>query len=546
MKLSLKAFLIAFLFLSFPNTGTAEEAPIHLFPLTPRGDAITYIDANPRLYIDDNGIPMYQYPHGDEPSALFLTTYALSLFSDVLTHGREVDEQNLLKQIDWITAHLTLREKNGVEFLTYESKYRNIYYDTDENWTNALTNGRMLALFSQLYRYYGDDSYLDTSHKLFKSFLLTMEDGGTASFGDEYWLEEVSYYNIPSYRILNGHIGAVMGLWTYYKNIPSLMAKKYLDKSIATVKNTIEQFDAGFVSYYDRNLETEINKLAQVKSYNHQHIRQLEWLNCVEPEQEFIQYALQFNKYETPRISVYEGEEDVTENVISKLYGRSLSFSGQKSLLIELLEPTVVKELFVASYPDDRADKFSGIRANLTTSSGEIISKQVDSEQIQRENKIDIGGETITSISLELDSANDGKSQLGSIYVSSDDYPSSTSNWWARNSANNSNKIFYEGYVVSRYGHLTIELGRLAEASQFTFDYQLANPEALEPKFYLKCAESIPGLAEVNSQKLEQITLSSTHYQFPFTLEAEHNYCHVEFSDLTRKGVLKIETNITN
>jgi len=116
-------------------------------------------------------------------------------------------------------------------------------------WVSGLAQGAVLKAWVQLYRLTNDPKHLDLAEKTFNSFLLIRKEMGQkepwVSFVDEnqyLWFEEFPTDEDPQFRVLNGHIYALKGLYSYYLLAPNEECLKLIRAGITTVKRYFNDF----------------------------------------------------------------------------------------------------------------------------------------------------------------------------------------------------------------------------------------------------------------------------------------------------------------
>lgn len=118
-----------------------------------------------------------------------------------------------------------------------------------KGWVSGLAQGAVLAAWVRLYRVTNDPKHLEMAEKTFNSFLLVRREMGQeepwVSFVDEnqyLWFEEFPTDQDPQFRVLNGHIYALKGLYSYYLLAPNEECLKLLRAGITTVKRYFNDF----------------------------------------------------------------------------------------------------------------------------------------------------------------------------------------------------------------------------------------------------------------------------------------------------------------
>ncbi len=495
----------------FPKKTEASE-PIYMYPLTPAGDSSIYLRNQSRLFFDDDGILKFNYSTGPQVNPMFMATYLLTLIDDNLVNPSDENEQIIATQVTWLNENLTVKTYNGLEFLTYPHPFENTHYHAPVGWTSSLTNSRLLALYSVLYRVYGDDVYLDKARLLFNSFLIHKDNGGVITTEEGLWFEEVADPSVASSKILNGHIGSIMGVWTYYKNIPTGIVKKYLDRATETTQVYLPDFDAGFTSYYDH--ESEPRRFAALHGYHHQHIRQVEWLQCYSEDFSFSEHSTLFNKYEGYYYQIIDksSETDVSDR-LHYTAGEFIELDSAREFDIEFPEPVSLKGYSLVQHPSyDVVDygyqlKFYDVNNQQLLS----LNNEVAQEYYYQKALEQLTG--VSRIEVNISPEKSGM-HLAGIKFASDDYPSASSDWWMRNSANNSNKIFFDGFKTSRNGFVVLNMAKYQNNQNIKFTYTLPDEQTISPRLSFACFDDF---SEVSSENLTVFDVLKEETTYTFT-----------------------------
>ena len=116
-------------------------------------------------------------------------------------------------------------------------------------WYSGLSQGFLLGAWLKLYRTTNDAFYLDQAEQTHKSFLQIRDEPGQeapwVTFVDEYnylWFEENPCPEDPQTRVLNGHIFALMGIYSYYLQQSSEASLHLLQAGVETVRHYFDAF----------------------------------------------------------------------------------------------------------------------------------------------------------------------------------------------------------------------------------------------------------------------------------------------------------------
>ncbi|MFX0201771.1 MAG: D-glucuronyl C5-epimerase family protein [Candidatus Hodarchaeota archaeon] len=125
----------------------------------------------------------------------------------------------LLKQFE---SHIA--EIDSAIFVGYPFRYEIFNRILEPNWYSCIAQGHVLAALVKLYETTNNSKYLGMAKKTQKSFLQVRNEVGQKkpwiSFVDDaqyLWFEEYPSTHDLQPRVLNGHIYALMGLYSYYR-----------------------------------------------------------------------------------------------------------------------------------------------------------------------------------------------------------------------------------------------------------------------------------------------------------------------------------------
>ena len=156
--------------------------------------------------------------------------------------------QELLKTlISELKAHI---KNDGEEiFVTYPFRYEELGKILETGWSCALGQAFLLGAWVKLYRTTSDAKFRDYAHRTYASLRRIRSFSGQqapwVSFIDSegfLWFEEYPSDTDPQTRILNGHIYAIMGLYTYYLMEPSAEVQCLMQAGMATVQRYFNDF----------------------------------------------------------------------------------------------------------------------------------------------------------------------------------------------------------------------------------------------------------------------------------------------------------------
>lgn len=265
-----------------PVPSTAKDRP-----LSTSNDA--------RLVPDASGVVMYDYggSTGTVYNPKVVAVEGLRYYHNFQYAGVEEEKEYFLNSADWLVGNASIKEGGRYSLWEYDFPWM-FYGGIAPPYTSALAQAEGAELLAKAYAVTNEDKYLRAAQKAVAAFLVDYDKGGVASLeddGDSMFLQLVAKPGFQKTYVLNGHTGALLHLWEYYKITNDKVAKDVFDKGIRYLKNNLPQFDSGDWSYYDR-----MGTLAK-ESYHKGHIKQLEYLYDVTNEPILEEYGYKFSVY---------------------------------------------------------------------------------------------------------------------------------------------------------------------------------------------------------------------------------------------------------
>ena len=286
--------------LIFNRTDQAQY--LHPNPFTPFADSTAFLKSSPHYGLDNDGVFIYNYGSryqdaGQQYNPAFICSYAFSLYRDYLESNprEEKFKDAFLRQANWLLINRTDYEK----FSVWEYTFDNAKFGAKAPWSSAMANGRIISVLVKAYALTGQKEYLEVAERAFRAFKVSVKNLGVATFLPDgtVFYEEVAHPEAVSAKILNGHIFALSGLYDYWLATKRVDVKKMLEKGIKAVRNNLDKYDAGFLSYY--SLEpSEPRIFAPRGGYNLLHVHQLLWLYKITNDSSFLENAMIFYQYE--------------------------------------------------------------------------------------------------------------------------------------------------------------------------------------------------------------------------------------------------------
>lgn len=543
--------LLLFMLILPSHKAFSEECgfeKIYLNPFTPMRTAQVYIQNNPRMSLNDEGVLVFDYGSaydnvGEVANPLFVATYALSLFEDHLIEPKFEYLDGLRIQTEFLIFSAQEREFGGIKFYVWTYPFPTEKFSAKPGWVSSLAHGRILSLFSQMYKLTGEERFLEAAHLTYNSMLVPMSEGGVATYTEAgVWLEEIADTDLASIKILNGHISAVAGVWTYAKNTCSSEALQLSTRGINAVINDIDLFDLGFLSLYSVE-PTDKPIFAPAGGYNHLHIRQLSWIYELSGSNQVLEVALNTALYDEPRYTLSAkssrtGTSPENLDFTRKKYWASDELSSWVEVDLHKLRHTSKAYILAngsnsAYYPGEMRVEFAtedrnwqpviGVNINQVNDLSVITFDQVEARYIR----------------VHIDSAQSGGNEvrLDGIFIDTTPRPVRAISSWhdVYQKSNRPEYLFSSYYGTLADGWLIASLGDFPIFdNKLTLVYQ---PNNVRPGTLTAfVGDDLDSLINVNVE-MKQV---GKFYEYVVPIEPEQ-YLKLEFSGFTRGYALRLK-----
>jgi heparosan-N-sulfate-glucuronate 5-epimerase len=196
---------------------------------------------------DKNGVPMVGWGAKASYSSVNIAQYGF-IIHDFWLKTKRADYLEVMEACLAILISLESNEEKGIFFReTHESDR----YKLPKNWVSAMAQGECLSFYLRMFQILNDDTILQKCHLIFNAMMVPVSENGVKTIDENgfHWLEE--YPSTPASYVLNGFIYAIFGIQDYYRVTKSEIASIELKNYFNTLEHNIENFDAGFWSYYD-------------------------------------------------------------------------------------------------------------------------------------------------------------------------------------------------------------------------------------------------------------------------------------------------------
>ncbi len=223
--------------------------------------------------LESDDLPLLDIGHGEKvhfPVAIF--QYGLGAYDLYLLTGEEVYRRKFEQCLRWTVEH---QEDSGA--------WSNFFYIYPDHPYGAMAQGEGASLLIRGHVLTGKADYLQRAQRAIDFMLKPVEEGGTAVY-DDHRLTLLEYTHMPA--VMNGWVFALFGLYDY---VTATGDKEHyaqlLDRTTASLEQTLPQFDRGYWSMYDLD-----GRIAS-PFYHRLHIAQMQALHRLTGHPVFDRYA---------------------------------------------------------------------------------------------------------------------------------------------------------------------------------------------------------------------------------------------------------------
>ncbi|HEX7032559.1 MAG TPA: D-glucuronyl C5-epimerase family protein [Nitrososphaera sp.] len=272
------------------------------------------ISNDPKLVPDARGVMMYNYGGkiGKVYNPKVVAVEGLRYYHNwQYSHSGDKAKEYFLNSANWLVDNATLKQDG--KYLIWEYNFPWMFYGgIKAPYSSALAQTEGAELLAKAYLVTNDERYLNAARKAVAALLIDYDDGGVSSLedrGDSLFLHVIAKPGFKKVYVLNGHTGALLHLWEYYKITNDGVAKQIFDKGMNYLKNHLAEFDAGDWSYYDK-----VGTRAMA-SYQKGHIKQLGYLHEITKDPVVEKFRRRFSVYYAQRQPSNSSDADTLARV---------------------------------------------------------------------------------------------------------------------------------------------------------------------------------------------------------------------------------------
>ena len=199
---------------------------------------------------------------GNEP--IVVAQRALMYWNRYVTSMEDIWRKAFLEAALWLVDQA---QHYGSDAAGWPLTYAHPIFFTRGAWLSSIAQGCGLSVLVRAYKLTGDQHWLETAHRVARTFELDILDGGvcTPLGKDGIFFEEVAVY--PAAHTLQGCIFGLLGLIDYVANTGNLQMQQPIERSEKSLHTIIGEFDLGFWTRADllrRRLSTPLQLAQQI------------------------------------------------------------------------------------------------------------------------------------------------------------------------------------------------------------------------------------------------------------------------------------------
>ena len=193
-----------------PQRLPEQDAPFNRPAVVPLDD--------PTIPVNSDGTRRYEIDGADHPHPTVLENYALAMLNGYRVTGEHEYLRRAIANADKLLAH-AVHSRDGI-YLSYTFPF-DVFGDPDERlvapWHSGMAQGRALLMFRRLFEATGDSRWREAERRVYATtFHPRAPSWPWMAFVDSdgyLWFEEYPTADPP--RVLNGHLSALVGYWSY-------------------------------------------------------------------------------------------------------------------------------------------------------------------------------------------------------------------------------------------------------------------------------------------------------------------------------------------
>jgi heparosan-N-sulfate-glucuronate 5-epimerase len=256
-----------------------------------------YIDLSQRKFLhvdytfDDNGIPLFTTGGSTYYHPEIISDFALGAYEHYLKTKDETAKEKFLLCADWLKDNLTRR--GNFYYWEYHTLKGPWFPGQVEGlpWVSAIAQGSGASVLVRAFSLTGKASYLEMARNAIIPIFYDLSVGGVSVVKGENYIFPQEYPTDPPSNVLNGAIGAYLGVHDYDRATNDPEVKMIDDKILKTFRDTVVRYDTGYWSLYSE-------RPAMLASAHYQllHVQLLRILYSISGDEKFREFAEKFER----------------------------------------------------------------------------------------------------------------------------------------------------------------------------------------------------------------------------------------------------------
>lgn len=237
--------------------------------------------------------------------------YALGVWDLYIESKDESYKRKFMTQCDWIVQN---QQDDGSWNCFGPIGYEKLT-------VSSMGQGEAISVLARAYKLTGEEKWKKAAIEAMNFMIRPIEAGGTLrAEGNEIFFEEYADLEGIKKSVLNGWIFSLFGVYDFLKLEKDKTIQEIYEKSLKTLKNSLQYYDIGYWSYYDLT-----GRIAS-PAYHKLHIALLHTLADITDDNTFSTVADKWEKYSNSRCKkmlailgkIFQKFNESTEGIIIK------------------------------------------------------------------------------------------------------------------------------------------------------------------------------------------------------------------------------------
>lgn len=240
--------------------------------------------------LDKNGVPLIKINEKYVYNPVSIAQYGLQHYSYYMIDGDKKRIDKVIIAANWLIENQD--KSTGKWHYNFPFDVGGMGIMLKPGWSSAMGQGQAISLLVRAYHLTNNSKYLDAAELGLKLLRVDVKDGGFMRLFEGYAHYE-EYPTTPPCYALNGFMFTLFGLYDLSYVNPSSDAALLYNEGIKSLKYSLKYYDdrENKISYYHLGHITNPPRKVHTSSFYHNvHIIQLNALNSISPDSEFVKY----------------------------------------------------------------------------------------------------------------------------------------------------------------------------------------------------------------------------------------------------------------